>query len=77
MNMEEGLEEAVRRAVDGVVRLVGVKRPAEEKIRGAGCSEGVQAGGEETQSTSEDSRRARLVGPRLLPELDLEEVLEE
>jgi len=71
MDTEEGLEEAVRRAVDGAVRVVGVKRPVEEKIREAP---------DVVKKPDEPAKKGKTSGARyhgLLPELDLEKVSEE
>jgi len=78
MDMEEGLEEAVRRAVDGVVRVVGVKRPAEEKIKEA--LDVVKGYKPAMKKPDEPAKKGKTSGARyygLLPEFDLEAVLEE
>ena len=78
MDVEEGLEEAVRRAVDGVVRVVGMKRPGEEKIKEA--LDVVKGYKPTVKKPDEPAKKDKTGGARyygLLPELDLEEVLEE
>ena len=78
MDMEEGLEEAVRRAVDGVVRVVGVERPVEEKIKEA--LDVVKGYKPAVKQPDESAKKGKTSGARyygLLPELDLEKVLDE
>ncbi|KAG6889608.1 hypothetical protein C0995_016134 [Termitomyces sp. Mi166 len=76
MEVEEDIEAAVRRAVDGCVKVLGLEPPEESKIR-----EAIQAIGEYEPSvkTSDEKKKtkdqARYYG--LLAELDLKEVLSE
>ncbi|RDB18587.1 tRNA ligase 1 [Hypsizygus marmoreus] len=75
MDMEEGLEEAVRRAVDGCVRVIGLKRPSDEKI--AEALEVVRGYKPSVKKPDEKGKKkdngARYYG--LLAEIDLEDVL--
>ncbi|KAG6829353.1 hypothetical protein H0H92_004719 [Tricholoma furcatifolium] len=74
MEVEDNMEAAVRRAVDGCVRVLGLERPKEDKI--AEALEAIDAYAPKVKKEDEKkkaSAQARYYG--LLPELDLEEVL--
>ena len=78
MDIEEGLENAVKRAVGEVVGIVGVKWPAKEKIKEAlDVARGYKP---VAKKPDEPAKKGKTSGARyygLLPELDLEEMLEE
>ncbi|KAF5380128.1 hypothetical protein D9615_006236 [Tricholomella constricta] len=78
MEVEEGLEEAVRRAVDGCVRILGVERPGEEKIVRAlevvdAYKAEVKKPDEKKKNKAKAKDAARYYG--FLAEVELEEVL--
>jgi len=79
MDMEKGLEEAAGRAVDGIVRVVGVKRPAENTIRET--LDLVKGYKPAVKTLDEPAKKVKTGGALyyhgLLLELDLEDVLEE
>jgi tRNA ligase len=75
MNIEEGLEEAVRRAVNGLVKVLGLQLPSEEKI-----AEGLSAIERYTPETKKADEKRKKGDPTryyaLLPELDLFDYLD-
>ena len=70
MELEDSLEEAVERAVNGVVGILGIPHPGEEKVR-----EGIEVvKGYEPSSKKPDEPKKKAVEARyygLLPEVDL------
>lgn len=73
MNLEDTLEEAVQRAVDGCVRALGVTPPSKEKI-----AEAVQAAKDYAPTLKKADEKKKSFKPRyfgLLPELNIHNVL--
>lgn len=75
MDVEEPLEDALARAVDGCVRILGVPKPSAEQMGEALAI----ARGYAPQKTETGVKKITVAPPRyyaLLPEIDLENVLE-
>ncbi|KAF8958845.1 RNA ligase-domain-containing protein [Flammula alnicola] len=80
MDIEEGLEAAVRRAVKGCVEVLGLEQPSEEKIAEAlevvqGYAPAVKKPDEPKDSKKKAEKTPRYFG--LLPEVDLVALLDE
>ncbi|KAF7790591.1 hypothetical protein EIP86_001547 [Pleurotus ostreatoroseus] len=76
MNVEEPLEDALARAVDACVRILGVSRPSVEQMGAALAA----ARAYEPKTTDGGKAKPKVTAPRyyaLLPELDLEENLDQ
>lgn len=75
MDLEETLEQAVNRAVDGCVRVLGLPRPGEEKVKEALDV----ARGYAPKVKKADDQKKKAASPRyfgLLAEVDLLDILE-
>ncbi|KAJ6620481.1 RNA ligase-domain-containing protein [Mycena sp. CBHHK59/15] len=83
MDVQEGLEDAVARAVAGCVRVLGLRAPAPEEVaEGVARARGYAAAGKaketEAQPQHEETPKKTKKGPRyyaLMPEVDLVSVL--
>jgi tRNA ligase len=74
MEMEEDLEAAIRRAVDGCVSILGLEQPTDEKIEEAlRVATGYSPKVKKLDDQKKKNAAHRYFG--LLPELDLEDVL--
>jgi len=75
MELEDSLEEAVERAVDGVVRILGIPHPGEEKVKeGIEVVKGYEPASKKPDEPKKKAAEARYYG--LLPEVDLAELLD-
>ncbi|KAF9486118.1 hypothetical protein BDN70DRAFT_870217 [Pholiota conissans] len=80
MDIEENLEAAVRRAVDACVRILGVKRPAEEDIQAAiQAAQGYEPETKNLDESKVKGKKKAAASPRfygILPEVDLVALLD-
>jgi tRNA ligase len=75
MELEDSLEEAVERAVDGVARILGIPHPGEEKVKeGVELVKGYEPSSKKPDDPKKKAAEARYYG--LLPEVDLAGLLD-
>jgi len=78
MDIEEGIEENLARAVEGIVRVLGIERPSEEKVKEALTTARTYAYTPAEKEREKGKKTKKEPKPRyfgLLPEIDLEAVV--
>ncbi|KIJ51876.1 hypothetical protein M422DRAFT_26561 [Sphaerobolus stellatus SS14] len=79
MDIQEGIEENLARAVEGIVRILGLERPSEEKIKEALTIARNYAYTPEEEKKSVGKKKEKEFQPRyfgLIPEIDLKATVE-
>jgi len=78
MDVEEDIESNLARAVEGVVRILGIEQPSEEKVKEALTLARTYAYTPAERQKEKDKKKEKEMKPRyfgILPEIDLEELV--